>query len=188
VTLVILLTAYVVGSVNFSILLFKVLGRNDPRQKFSGNAGATNVYRQAGPFWAATVLAADMARAGLIAALAVHFLARSYVSWVGLALILGNHFPCFHHFNGGKGVANYLGFCAFLTPFWAIFAVCGWAITFYITRTPFLASFTLVAILSMGTIAFGWPNFFAVAGTLSTGLLIIYSHRRNIEEYAAKRR
>ncbi|HHC24907.1 MAG TPA: glycerol-3-phosphate acyltransferase, partial [Desulfobacterales bacterium] len=29
--------------------------------------------------------------------------------WIGLSLILGNRFPCFHGFQGGKGVANYLG-------------------------------------------------------------------------------
>ena len=51
--LIILACAYLAGSVNFSILLFALLGKGDPRSRFSGNAGATNVWRQAGLGWAA---------------------------------------------------------------------------------------------------------------------------------------
>ena len=45
----IMILAYLAGSVNFSIILFRLLGRDDPRKSFSGNAGTTNVYRLAGP-------------------------------------------------------------------------------------------------------------------------------------------
>jgi glycerol-3-phosphate acyltransferase PlsY len=75
---------YVAGSIHFSIVLFKALGKDDPRERFSGNAGATNVYRQAGLAWAALVLLLDMARARALAARASHDLAGSLVPWAGL--------------------------------------------------------------------------------------------------------
>ena len=55
--------AYLAGSVIFAILFFKIAGRADPRSSFSGNAGTTNVYRQAGMPWAALVFALDIGRA-----------------------------------------------------------------------------------------------------------------------------
>ena len=108
--------AYVAGSVNFSILVCRVTGRQDPRHYGSGNPGATNVYRQAGIGWAAAVLLLDMGRAVGVALAANTLLPFWQVPWVGLGLILGNRFPCFHAFRGGKGVANYLGFTAGRAP------------------------------------------------------------------------
>ena len=58
-----MLCAYLAGSINFAILLFRLIGKDDPRMHFSGNAGVTNVYRQAGWPLAALVLILDMGRA-----------------------------------------------------------------------------------------------------------------------------
>jgi glycerol-3-phosphate acyltransferase PlsY len=104
--LMVCLLAYLAGSVNFAILFFKIAGKADPRLGFSGNAGTTNVYRQAGRLWAALILALDVGRALAVAALALYFLDRACVAWPGFFLILGNTFPCFHKFRGGKGVAT----------------------------------------------------------------------------------
>jgi len=114
-----LILAYIAGSINFAILLFKILGREDPRNKFSGNPGTSNVYRQAGMHWAAMVLILDMGRAVFIALISLNLLKTNYVPWIGFALILGNRFPCFHQFKGGKGVANFLGFAAVINPYTA---------------------------------------------------------------------
>ena len=108
--------AYLAGSVNFAILLFKALGKDDPRAGFSGNPGATNVYRQAGYFWAVLVLTLDMSRALGVAFIALHLVPLVLVPWAGLGLILGNRFPCLHGLRGGKGVANYLGFTMIIAP------------------------------------------------------------------------
>lgn len=90
-----LLLAYFAGSVNFAIILLGRLGGEDPRTKFSGNAGTTNVYRQAGIGWAAVVLLLDTGRAVGLAALAFYLLPAPLVPWVGTALVAGNRFPCF---------------------------------------------------------------------------------------------
>ena len=76
---ILLAGAYLAGSVNFSILLFRILGREDPRRQFSGNAGVTNVYRQAGLLWAAVVLLLDIGRAFGVCWAALHMLALEVV-------------------------------------------------------------------------------------------------------------
>ena len=117
------LFAYLAGSVNFAIIFFKLTGKEDPRLSFSGNAGTTNVYRQAGYFWATVILLLDIGRALAVAVVAVYFLEGKYLPWAGFFLVLGNSFPCFHGFRGGKGVANYLGFTVLIAPWAALIAV-----------------------------------------------------------------
>src|SRR5208283_6021776 len=108
--ILIYLFAYLAGSVNFAIIFFKLAGKEDPRLSFSGNAGTTNVYRQAGFIWAAVVFLLDIGRALAVAVIACYFLKTHLLPWAGFFLVLGNSFPCFHGFRGGRGVANYLGF------------------------------------------------------------------------------
>lgn len=173
--------AYLAGSVNFSILLFKALGKTDPRAGFSGNPGVTNVYRLAGPGWAAAVLAADMMRAGGVGLIAVGVIPSGQVPWIGLALILGNRFPVFHGLRGGKGVANYLGFTTVTAPAFAAAAAAAWLAVFALARIPFIASFAMVAVLGAGAAAHAQWQAGAVAGILGTVGLIAWSHRGNIK-------
>ncbi|MDL2328826.1 glycerol-3-phosphate acyltransferase [Desulfosarcina sp. OttesenSCG-928-A07] len=174
--------AYVAGSVNFSILVCRLSGLTDPRENGSNNPGATNVYRQAGPFWAGMVLLLDMARAIIIALLALYGLPVGIVPWIGLGLILGNRFPCFHGFKGGKGVANYLGFSLVLAPEWAGIGAVVWAGLFLLWKTPFIASFGLVACLSAGIITRPDIGASGITATLLITALVVAFHHRNIRE------
>ncbi len=182
-SILIILAAYTAGSINFSILLFKGLKKGDPRDKFSKNPGATNVYRQAGLFWAIIVLFLDMGRAMAIAGTALYFSDPRVVPWVGLGLIAGNRFPLFHGFKGGKGVANFLGFSLVLIPVWALCSGIAWIIVHRISKAPFLGSFTMVIILCTGTILRFKAFPYCAAGTIATGLLIIINHKSNIKEF-----
>jgi len=187
-TLIMILTlTYIASSVNFSIALFRLLGKGDPRTRFSGNAGATNVYRQAGIFWAAVVLFLDMGRAMLIAYIGLSMLGTEYVTLPGLVLIFGNRFPCFHGFKGGKGVANYLGFTILLAPVSVGISALAWGVFFLLFRKPFISSFAMVLILGSGTILAYRNHFLAVVVTCLTVLFIIYNHRRNIMEFRKTR-
>jgi acyl phosphate:glycerol-3-phosphate acyltransferase len=176
--------AYLAGSVNFSILVFKILGKPDPRTRFSKNPGVTNVYRQAGWPLAALVLILDMGRAAAVALLAQHFLTQSLVLWVAAALILGNRYPCFHGFSGGKGVANYLGFHTALMPLAGGLAVLAYGAVFAICRIPFIASFAMLAVLAASAIARWGQLPAAVAAVIVTLGLIVWFHRGNIAELA----
>ena len=97
-----LVLTYLIGSLNFAILVLRLSGKKDPRTQFSGNAGATNVYRQAGRGWAAIVLLLDTGRAVALALTALGILPPMLVPWIGFALVVGNRYPCFHGFRGGR--------------------------------------------------------------------------------------
>lgn len=179
--------AYVGGSVNFSILLLRALKHQDPRRQGSSNPGATNVYRLSGPLWAAVVLLLDTGRAASLAFLGLYLLSPHTVPWVGLALILGNRFPCFHGFSGGKGVANYLGFSAVLCPLAAALAVVCWASLFVLLRTPFISSFLMVAVLAAGAIIRTGLEPGSVAATGLTVAVIIWAHGPNMKGERTRR-
>jgi glycerol-3-phosphate acyltransferase PlsY len=180
-TTLFLAAAYGAGSINFSILLFRLLGKGDPRKQFSGNAGVTNVQRQAGLFWAVVVLLLDLGRALAISWMALQMLEVNVIPWVGLALLIGNRFPCFHQFRGGKGVAAYLGFTILISPPAAGLSCLAWVIVYGIVRIPFVASFFMITVLAGGTIIACGYKPAAVAGAMLTALFIFYNHRRNIE-------
>jgi glycerol-3-phosphate acyltransferase PlsY len=175
-----LLLTYLIGSVNFAIIVLGLLGKGDPREAFSGNAGTTNVYRQAGKGWAAVVLLLDTGRAAGLAALARVLLPFEWVPWVGLALVAGNRFPCFHRFRGGKGVAGYLGFTLPLAPWGAVVSCLVWVAVHRVVRIPFIASFCMVLILGGAAITASGAQAVSVAGTVLTVLLIGFNHKGNI--------
>jgi glycerol-3-phosphate acyltransferase PlsY len=147
-----IILAYLAGSLNFSILLFKILGKEDPRGEFSGNPGVVNVYRQAGLPVAALVWLLDMGRSIGVALVCISLLSTALVPIGGLALILGNRYPCFHQFSGGKGVANYLGFTTIIAPLAAGTSALAWLVTFALVRIPFVGSFVMVSMLGVGTL------------------------------------
>jgi acyl phosphate:glycerol-3-phosphate acyltransferase len=182
-TFLIYLFAYLAGSINFAIIYSKLAGKEDPRLSFSGNAGTTNIYRQAGILWAAVVFLLDIGRALAVAVIACYFLKTHLLPWAGFFLVLGNSFPCFHGFRGGKGVANYLGFTALIAPWAALASAAIWLIAYGIGRITFIASFFMVFVLSLGQAYFAHWRLIAISGALATFLLILFNHRKNIIKY-----
>lgn len=183
-----LIGAYLVGSINFSILLFRFTGKNDLRAAHSGNPGVTNVYRQAGMVAAFFVLALDVSRAVLVAYLGTRWFSYELVDWLGFALILGNRYPCFHGFHGGKGVANLLGFTLGLAPVWAGIAAVTWLAVRALVTTSFIPSFAMVAVLAGGCIAAGGFSVHSIIATLLMCILIVIGHKKNIEEFIRQRK
>ncbi len=186
-TLLVYFFAYLAGSVNFAIIFLKLTGKGDPRLSFSGNAGTTNVYRQAGMAWATVVFLMDIGRAMLVAVIALGYLKPALIPWAGFFLVLGNTYPCFHGFRGGKGVANYLGFTLLIAPWAAFAAALIWLAVYYgLTRIPFIASFFMVFTLAFGqALVLHWQTT-VIAGALSAFLLILFNHRKNIADYRKK--
>jgi glycerol-3-phosphate acyltransferase PlsY len=179
---------YLVASLNFSIILFKVLGKGDPRDRFSGNAGTTNVARQLGKIWALMILVLDIGRAGAVAMAGSRLLPAAFIPLLGFILVVGNQKPVFHRFRGGKGVATYLGFTFFVSPVVAGISCLAWVLAYRLFRQPFIASFFMVAILGLGTLcsfSSGWPGLFGVGATMG---FIFWAHKANITGYAEKMR
>jgi glycerol-3-phosphate acyltransferase PlsY len=180
--------AYLAASINFSILLFKISGKEDPRKEFSGNPGVVNVYRQTGLLMAALVWLLDMGRAIGVALVCSYLLPTALVPIGGLALILGNRYPCFHQFRGGKSVANYLGFATIVAPLAAGISALTWLATFALFRIPFVGSFVMVFILGAGTLLACNFDPLSTTAVLATVGLIYYGHKPNVVEQIQKRR
>ncbi|MBI5603265.1 MAG: glycerol-3-phosphate acyltransferase [Deltaproteobacteria bacterium] len=177
---------YLAASINFSIILFKLLGKGDPRDQYSGNAGTTNVSRQVGKFWGLVILVLDMGRAGTIAQIGVWFLPGPLVPLLGFVLVAGNQKPLFHGFRGGKGVASFLGFTIFISPVLAGVSCLAWLLAYGLFRQPFIGSFFMIAVLGLGTMihfSWAWP---VMIGTGLTMALILKAHKPNLVAYRIK--
>src|SRR5215471_15102017 len=109
-TLIVVVAAYLIGSISFAVVVSKLFGLPDPRSYGSGNPGATNVLRTGHRAAAALTLAGDGIKGWLVV-----WLARQWgfddwtIAAVMLAVFLGHLFPVFHAFKGGKGVATAAG-------------------------------------------------------------------------------
>jgi len=177
--LLVLLT-YLAASINFYILLFRLLDKGDPRSRFSGNAGTANVTRQLGKLWGLVILLLDIGRAGAVAQIGVWFLPAPLVPLLGLALVVGNQKPLFHGFRGGKGVAGYLGFTALISPVSAGISCLVWVLVYGLFRVTFIGSFFMITVLGLGTmIHYAWDWSVVIAAGL-TMVLIFLAHKSNL--------
>jgi acyl phosphate:glycerol-3-phosphate acyltransferase len=186
IAVIILSGSYILGSINFTVIIFRLLGFEDPRKKFSGNPGTTNVYRIAGPFWAALVLSLDIGRAGLISIVSLKFLPMQEVAAAGFFLVLGNRFPCFHGFKGGKGVASYMGFVIFITPLWGLAATFAWPVVYKVIKITFIPSFLIITLMGIGISRYFAWNPVSITATSATIFLIFLGHKKNIHAYFYK--
>ena len=127
--IVIAIIAYLIGSVNFSVILSKKMAGFDVREKGSGNAGTTNMLRSVGKKAAAFTLILDILK-GIVAigiAIITGLIFKNsdkalLVQLAALLVVVGHTFPIFFGFNGGKGVATSLG--VLLMVNWQIGLIC----------------------------------------------------------------
>lgn len=175
-----IIIAYLMGSVSSAVILSRAAGLPDPRHEGSGNPGATNVLRLGGKKAAVLVLAGDVLKGMIPAALAAHIApSPAGAAAVGLAAFLGHLYPIFFQFKGGKGVATALGVWLGLVPAVAGALVVVWLATALVTRISSLSA--LVAAVAAVPVAL-WltaaPAYPALAAAMSA--LLIWRHRRNI--------
>lgn len=121
--------AYLIGSVNFSVIFSKKMAGFDIREKGSGNAGSTNMLRSVGKRAAALTLVCDVLKG--VVSIAIAIIVGNMVEGVnkelliqvaGIAVVVGHTFPIFFQFKGGKGVATSLG--VILMSNWQIGLIC----------------------------------------------------------------
>lgn len=176
---VVLLVAYLVGSVPVGYSVARWLGRLDIRRYGSGNVGATNVTRVMGARAGALVLAGDVAKGALAAWMGLRLLGVQGAVAGGLLAVIGHSWPVFLRFSGGKGVATGLGAVAVISVPVAVVMVAIWAGVVLATRYVSLGS-----IISASTapvwlwLAFrDWP---VVAGGVLMVLIIAWRHQSNV--------
>ena len=121
--------AYLIGSINFSVIISKKVAGFDVREKGSGNAGTTNMLRAVGKKAAAVTLICDVLKG--VVAIGIAIILGNIVKDInrelliqvaGIAVVLGHTFPVFFGFKGGKGVATSLGIL--LLSNWQIGLIC----------------------------------------------------------------
>lgn len=108
--IILVIAAYLIGSISAAIVVCKIMGLPDPRTQGSGNPGATNVLRVGGKKAAAITLFGDMLK-GFLPVLVAKLLdvPELALAAIGFAAFIGHLFPVFFGFKGGKGVATMLG-------------------------------------------------------------------------------
>jgi glycerol-3-phosphate acyltransferase PlsY len=182
-----LLIAYLLGAIPFGFLLVKFTRGADVRSSGSGNIGATNVLRTAGPLEAVVTLVLDIAKGFLavwIAATLTHD-APLWTSLAALAVMAGHAYPVFLQFKGGKAVASFIGAFLYLTPIPLALALLLFVIA--VARTRHISA---GSILAAGTFPFGvWmilhPALEITIAAFIAGAFVVYRHWSNIERLRA---
>jgi glycerol-3-phosphate acyltransferase PlsY len=175
------LVSYLVGSVNFSILAFMLAGRGDPRHLFSGNPGTVNTYRVLGLGRAVAVLCLDLGRGLLIALLSQWLFNTPWALVLGcLSVVLGNFYPAFHDFRGGKGVATTLGFYLVVDAVATLLVVTGWIAIVYFGRRASVGSLLAMLAYPIILVAQNAPAW-KIAFAATVLAVIVYRHWGNVK-------
>ena len=173
-----ILIAYLFGSLSAAILLCRLLGLPDPRTQGSGNPGATNVLRIGGLRAALLTLAGDMAKGLVPVALAAGLgLSPLWVGLTGLAALTGHLLPLFFRFRGGKGVATVLGICLAFDWRLGLAQITCWLLLAALFRISSLAA--LVTALLSPLFCY-WLAPVYLPYTAIASLLLVLKHKRNI--------
>ena len=187
----VLIIAYLLGSIPFGYLLVRLLQGSDVRETGSGGTGATNVSRRAGKLAGVVTLVLDALKGALAVVLARLLLTADFGInwWVAAAVVLaiaGHCFPLWLGFRGGKGVATGVGAFLALSPLAVACAGVVFILIVWATRYVSLGSITAAAVLPLSIWILSGAllptDSFAplLAAALAGAAIIIFMHRANI--------
>lgn len=187
--LLVILLAYITGSIPSAVLAGKIFHGIDVREHGSGNAGATNVIRVLGWKTGVPVLLFDMAKGWFATMLPVFFglategsaLLINLQIVAGLAAITGHIFPVFAGFRGGKGVATMFGVLVAIHPWLTIACLGIFILVFAITGIVSVSSMTAgiafpVFLLSL----FDTPSLIFKIFSVFVAIALLITHKKNI--------
>jgi len=176
--------AYLIGSVPFALMLARRLGTADLRRIGSGNLGAANVLRTSGVRAGITVMLLDVAKGAGSVMLAQRFDAGAVTAAAGLAAIVGHVFPVWLRFRGGKGVATACGVFSVLTPLAIGPTLAVFLSTVWISR--YISVGSIVASVALPPIAYATGSPAPVLGAaVAASTLILIRHRTNLARVLA---
>lgn len=178
ITILMILGAYLAGSISSAVLVCRLRGLPDPRTNGSGNPGATNVLRIGGLSSAAMVLLFDMLKGAIPSYISYKLgLDSVYLGLVAVAACLGHIFPIFFAFKGGKGVATAFGAMAPIGEDLALFLLATWLVFALITRYSSVAA---IIAASLAPIYTWWLDERFTIPVAMLSALIIIRHKDNI--------
>lgn len=172
--------AYLLGSVSSAIIVCRLMRLPDPRTQGSNNPGATNVLRIGGKKAAAVTLLGDSLK-GLIPMLIAHQLHAGELTLAatGVAAFLGHLYPVFFRFKGGKGVATALGVQIGLQWSFGLLVAATWLLVAKVVNISSLAALISMA-LAPFFLWFFMPETELIAMQLLISGMLFWRHRSNI--------
>ncbi|MBR2657774.1 MAG: glycerol-3-phosphate 1-O-acyltransferase PlsY [Loktanella sp.] len=174
---------YLFGSIPGGVIMARLMGLGNLRDIGSGNIGATNVLRTGNKKAAALTLVFDAGKGAVAVLVARQFAPEDAVQLAALMAFVGHCFPVWLRFNGGKGVATYLGILLALVWPMGLAACAIWLVTAVITRFSSLAALVAAGVLPVVMIATGFADSAVLAVLLA--LLIYARHWGNIKRLRA---
>ena len=180
--LIIIIISYLLGSIPFGLLLTKLFLKKDIRNIGSGNIGATNVLRSGNKLIGYSTLLLDILKA-ILPVLFIKFNYPDFIYISSLSVFLGHVFPIWLKFNGGKGVATYLGILFSINLMYGLVFGLTWIIIFVFSKYSSLSS--LIGTLSIPVYLF-ITNGNQIIFFVIMFVLIFYTHRENIKRLKNK--
>ncbi|MDD6050014.1 MAG: glycerol-3-phosphate 1-O-acyltransferase PlsY [Clostridiales bacterium] len=172
--------AYLLGSVSFGMIVSKMAGGPNLREVGSKNTGATNALRVMGVKYGLAVFVLDILKALAACVLGRLWMGLNGAMLAGLFVVLGHNWPCFFHFQGGKGVASTLAVMLLTFPIPAVICYVVAIVLIATTRFVSLGSITLAVLFAALVIATNWGNWLVIAWVLLIAGLLIARHHANI--------
>ena len=183
--LVLVVLAYLLGSISFGLLIARVSGGADLRRSGSGNIGATNVARTMGKTAGILTLLGDGAK-GLVAVLcalkggqASVLPASMLPALAAVAAVLGHMLPLYHGFRGGKGVATALGVLLPTLPLPLLGGCIVWLAVVAVWRYVSAGSMLAALVVPLLAVLWSYPVPLVLAAAM-IALLVLYKHRENL--------
>ena len=180
----IILVAYLIGSIPFGLVgkvFFKI---QDPRTFGSKNIGATNILRSGNKKAAAFTLFFDMFK-GFLAVLIASYIDKDLVYVAILSVVFGHIFPIYLLFKGGKGVATFLGALLSYSAVVGSLTLLTWIFVFYLTKKSSVAGIS--AIVSSNFFLFLFCDNISVKfSVLLLSIFILFKHSENIKRLLKK--
>jgi len=171
---------YFIGSIPFSFIVSKQLGKIDIREHGSGNSGATNVFRTLGKKAGLLAFLGDFVKGYLAASIGLAFFSTTGALICAGMAIIGHCYPVWLKFKGGKGVATSAGMIMAITPLVGAVLIVTQLSIIYFSRLMSLASIIAAALYPILVFIFGYePEYIAYSTFI--GLFVIYRHRANLK-------
>jgi len=170
--------SYLLGSIPFGFLLTKIFLKKDIRKIGSGNIGATNALRTGNKVIGYSTLILDILKA-VIPILVVKIYFAEFIFISSLSVFLGHVFPIWLKFNGGKGVATYVGILFCINYILGLCFIISWAVVFLISKYSSLSS--VLASLLIPVYHYFFIDSVNYYFFIIMFILIFYTHKENIK-------
>jgi acyl phosphate:glycerol-3-phosphate acyltransferase len=187
--LILIVCAYLIGSIPTALIISKRFFGIDIREYGSGNMGATNTFRVLGSRYGTAVMIIDILK-GMAAVALYNFLPyylhneverTNFMIGLGLSAVLGHVFPVWAGFKGGKGVATLFGMILAMQPVVAVSCVGVFLLVLFLTRYVSLSSI-LAAVMLPVCVLWIWNEHEVMyrVFALLVASMVILTHQKNI--------